>query len=78
MTSSLFPFNSLYSPEILDKKGNCSVLFSRHPCEPGTGAGGWMQPSMENRIESIKHETASPQKQLTREEIEKHNKENDC
>ncbi|CAI7566087.1 unnamed protein product [Penicillium palitans] len=65
-------------PEILDNEGNQSVLYFRHPCEPGTGAGGWMQPSTENRIENIKHEAASPQKQFTREEIEKHNKENDC
>ncbi|CAI7581769.1 unnamed protein product [Penicillium crustosum] len=65
-------------PEILDSEGNYSMLFFGHPCEPGTGAGGWMQPSTENRIESIKHEASSPQKQFTREEIEKHNKENDC
>jgi hypothetical protein len=31
-----------------------------------------MQPSAENQIERIKHEVASPQKQFTREEIEKH------
>lgn len=37
-----------------------------------------MQPSTENRIEAIKHEAASPQKQFTRQEIEKHNTENDC
>lgn len=37
-----------------------------------------MQPSTENQIEKIKHEVASPQKQFTREEIEKHNKEDDC
>lgn len=37
-----------------------------------------MQPSSENRIENIKHEAVSPQKQFTREEIERHNKENDC
>ena len=55
-----------------------SVLYFRHPCEPGSGTGGWMQPSWENRIENIKHEAASPQKQFTREEIEKHNKDNDC
>lgn len=37
-----------------------------------------MQPSTENRIEEAKHEASSPQKQFTREEIEKHNKEDDC
>ncbi|KAJ5982055.1 hypothetical protein N7451_012155 [Penicillium sp. IBT 35674x] len=66
-------------PEIRDdKESNCSVLYFRHPCEPGTGRGGWMKPSTENRIENVKHEAASPQKQFTRDEIEKHNKVNDC
>ncbi|KGO70834.1 Eukaryotic molybdopterin oxidoreductase [Penicillium expansum] len=65
--------------KIDDNDDSCSVLYFRHPCEPGTGTGGWMQPSSaENRIENIKHEAASPQKQFTREEIERHKKENDC
>jgi nitrate reductase (NAD(P)H) len=62
----------------IDDNEKGSVLYFRHPCEPGTRAGGWMQPSTENRIENIKHEAASPQKQFTREEIEKHNTEDDC
>lgn len=37
-----------------------------------------MEPSTENRIASIKHEAGSPKKQFTREEIEKHDKEDDC
>lgn len=37
-----------------------------------------MQPSTENQIEDIKHEVSAPQKQFTREEIEKHNSEGDC
>jgi nitrate reductase (NAD(P)H) len=37
-----------------------------------------MQPSTENRIGNIRHEAASPQKQFTREEIKKHNKQNGC
>lgn len=61
-----------------DDEGDSAVLFFRHPCESGSGTGGWMQPSTENQIENIKHEASSPQKQFTREEIEKHNKENDC
>ncbi|KAJ5385378.1 hypothetical protein N7517_003289 [Penicillium concentricum] len=66
-------------PEIReDSKNEYSVLLFRHPCEPGTGTGGWMQASTENYVENIKHEVTSPQKQFTREEIEKHNKENDC
>lgn len=61
-----------------DNESDGSALYFRHPCEPGTGTGGWMRPSTKNRIENIKHEAASPQKQFTREEIEKHNNENDC
>lgn len=57
--------------------GSLSLLF-RHPVEPGTGKNGWMKPSTEAQIESIKHEVSAPQKQFTREEIEKHNKEDDC
>ena len=37
-----------------------------------------MQPSTENRIETIKHEAPSPQKEFTREEIERYNTERDC
>lgn len=66
-------------PEVQeDDESKDPVLYFRHPCEPGTGTGGWMQPSAENRMEAIKREAASPQKQFTREEIEKHDKENDC
>ncbi|KXT09669.1 hypothetical protein AC579_9975 [Pseudocercospora musae] len=54
-----------------------SILF-RHPCEPGTGDGGWMKPSVENQIAAAKQEAGAPQKQFTRQEIEKHNIEGDC
>lgn len=53
------------------------ILF-RHPVEPGTGDGGWMKPSVENQIATAKQEAGAPQKQFTRQEIEKHNSENDC
>ncbi|TKA71910.1 hypothetical protein B0A55_07200 [Friedmanniomyces simplex] len=53
------------------------MLF-RHPVEPGTGNGGWMQPSEENKIASAKQEAGAPEKQFTRQEIEKHDKEDDC
>lgn len=54
-----------------------SILF-RHPVEPGTADDGWMKPSVENRIASAKQDVGAPQKQFTREEIEKHDKEDDC
>ncbi|KAB8336849.1 hypothetical protein FH972_021157 [Carpinus fangiana] len=54
-----------------------SILF-RHPVEPGTADGGWMTPSVENQIASAKQEGGTPRKQFTRQEIEKHDKEDDC
>ncbi|QLI74239.1 Nitrate reductase [Metarhizium brunneum] len=53
------------------------MLF-RHPTEPGKGEGGWMKPSTENRISDTRQEARAPQKQFTREEIEKHDKQHDC
>lgn len=53
-------------------------IFFRHPVEPGTDEGGWMKPSVERRIANAKQESGAPQKQFTREEIEKHDKEDDC
>ncbi|KJR84270.1 nitrate reductase (NADH) [Sporothrix schenckii 1099-18] len=54
-----------------------AVLF-RHPVEPGTGDGGWMQPSAENQIAAAQQASAVPEKQFTRDEIEKHGQEDDC
>lgn len=53
------------------------ILFE-HPVEPGTGEGGWMKPSTENQLAQVKQEAGTPQKQFTRQEIEKHNTEGDC
>lgn len=66
-------------PEILQKNDDESpcILF-RHPVEPGTGDGGWMGPSVENRIAAAKQSAGAPQKQFTREEIEKHDNDSDC
>ncbi|GKT41145.1 nitrate reductase [NADH] 1 [Colletotrichum spaethianum] len=65
--------------EIVDdaKTDDTYVLF-RHPTEPGTGNGGWMKPSVVNQVEAAKRDSGTPQKQFTREEIEKHDKEDDC
>ncbi|KAF2124682.1 hypothetical protein P153DRAFT_301773 [Dothidotthia symphoricarpi CBS 119687] len=54
-----------------------SILF-RHPVEPGTADGGWMKPSVENQIAAAKQDAGAPQKQFTRQEIEKHDSEDDC
>jgi len=57
--------------------GGPAILF-RHPVEPGTADGGWMKPSMQNRIAEAAQDAGTPQKEFTRQEIEKHNSENDC
>ncbi|KAF4918366.1 Nitrate reductase [NADH] 1 [Colletotrichum viniferum] len=63
--------------EAEEEDGPASVMF-RHPVEPGTGEGGWMKPSVVNQVEAAKRDAGTPQKQFTREEIEKHDKEDDC
>ncbi|KAL5609456.1 hypothetical protein FOVSG1_004137 [Fusarium oxysporum f. sp. vasinfectum] len=66
-------------PEITedDDSETPSILF-RHPVEPATKDGGWMKPSVENKIAEAKQEAGAPQKEFTREEIEKHNTQDDC
>jgi nitrate reductase (NAD(P)H) len=66
-------------PEINeDGDENSPTVLFRHPTEPGTGDGGWMKPSVENQIASAKQAAGAPQKQFTREEIEKHDTDSDC
>ncbi|EAS29271.3 nitrate reductase [Coccidioides immitis RS] len=63
---------------INDENSGALCLNFQHPVEPGISKGGWLKPSAEVQMESIKHEVSAPQKQFTREEIEKHNKEGVC
>lgn len=82
MTNSLGMMNNCWHvvrPEIIEtsESGIPEILF-RHPCEPGTGKEGWMQPSIELQIADAKQAAATPSKQFTREEIEKHDGEDDC
>ena len=69
----------IVKPEIIQERddGVPEILF-RHPTEPGIGKGGWLQPSTEVQIADAKQEAGAPQKQFTREEIEKHDNENGC
>ncbi|TLD09664.1 hypothetical protein E2P81_ATG10191, partial [Venturia nashicola] len=60
-----------------DEEKSPTIVF-RHPVEPGTGDGGWMKPSVENQISAAKQAAGAPQKQFTREEIEKHDTDSDC
>jgi nitrate reductase (NAD(P)H) len=66
-------------PEIVEESddGVPQILF-RHPVEPGTGTGGWLKESTEIQIANAKQAAEGPQEQFTREEIEKHSKEDDC
>ncbi|TIA44620.1 hypothetical protein D6C79_06206 [Aureobasidium pullulans] len=65
-------------PEIAQGDNNALEVLFRHPVEPGTSTGGWVQPSADEKIASAKQSSSTPQKQFTREEIEKHDKEDDC
>ncbi|KAK5109055.1 hypothetical protein LTR62_007603 [Meristemomyces frigidus] len=69
----------IVKPEITqDSDEGVAQIHFRHPVEPGTGDGGWMQPSEENKIANAKQEAGAPEKQFTRHEIEKHSTEDDC
>ncbi|KAM5429678.1 hypothetical protein McanMca71_007106 [Microsporum canis] len=66
-------------PEVFDSPENEEAyLLFRHPVDAGSGTNGWMKPSTEERMEEIKRNASSPEKQFTRQEIEKHHTENDC
>ncbi len=53
------------------------VVF-RHPVQPATDDSGWQQPSIEVQLTAAKEEAAGPDKQFTKEEIEKHNSKSSC
>lgn len=65
-------------PEISEKEDGIAKILFRHPVEPGTKSGGWMQLSELEKINEAKQAAGAPEKQFTREEIEKHNTEDDC
>jgi nitrate reductase (NAD(P)H) len=73
--------NSWYTVKtetVQDEEDDSPAVLFRHPTEAGASTGGWMQPSAELRIAQAKQDAATPQKQFTREDIEKHDKEGDC
>ena len=55
-----------------------AYLLFRHPVDAGNGTNGWMKQSTEEQIEDVKRKAAAPEKQFTRQEIEKHGTEDDC
>ena len=67
------------NPEINEDSDESSpITLFRHPTEPGTGDGGWMKASVGTQIAAAKQAGGAPQKQFTREEIEKHDADSDC
>ena len=52
-------------------------LVYQHPFDP-EGNNGWMKPSTENQLAAAKQNSGVPDKQFTRQEIEKHNMKDDC
>lgn len=73
--------NSWYEvkPEVSeDPENEEAYLLFRHPVEAGTGLNGWMKQPTEQQIEQVKREAVAPEKQFTRQEIEKHHTEDDC
>jgi len=63
----------IVKPDI-DKDGK---LVYRHPYHQ-ENSEGWMKPSTENQLSAAKQDSGVPDKQFTRQEIEKHNKKDDC
>lgn len=73
--------NSWYivKPKVMeDTESNRSHLTFSHPCEPGTGQGGWKKPSVEIQMQDVRRQASAPSQQYTREDIEPHSTENDC
>ncbi|KAI9746937.1 MAG: hypothetical protein M1835_002315, partial [Candelina submexicana] len=69
----------IVKPEVVEQRedGVPEILF-RHPTEPGTGDQGWMKASVEQQVSDAKQLSNTPEKQFTREEIEKHDDEKSC
>ncbi|GAB1318017.1 hypothetical protein MFIFM68171_08227 [Madurella fahalii] len=63
---------------ITDHEDNTPAVLFRHPTEAASLSGGWMKPSQEAKLAQAKQEGGTPRKQFTREEIEKHDREDDC
>jgi Cytochrome b involved in lipid metabolism len=73
--------NSWYTVKtdlITEQRGDGVAIMFRHPTEAASLSGGWMQPSQELLLAQTKQEGGIPEKQFTREEIEKHDKPDAC
>lgn len=59
------------------KPGSEAALIFKHPFDPENNRG-WMKPSTEVQLQAAKSDTGVPDKQFTRQEVEKHNTNRDC
>lgn len=71
--------NAVYRvrPRIRQVKGD-TVLTFEHPVSQGPDGSGWMKPAITDQLKAAEQAAASPAKQFTRDEVEKHNKEGDA
>ena len=58
----------------LEHGGN---LLWRHPVDTENNEG-WMKPSVENQLQAAKQSSGTPEKQFTRQEVEKHTSQDDA
>lgn len=68
----------IVKPEISNADEGIATILFRHPVEPGTKDGGWMKLSEAEKINEAKQAAGAPERQFTREEIEKHCHDQDC
>ncbi|BFZ57355.1 hypothetical protein PYCC9005_004407 [Savitreella phatthalungensis] len=70
--------NAIYRvrPRIEQAHGKTILTFD-HPVSSNSDRG-WMKPSVTDRIKAVEQKASSPSKSFTREEIEKHNSDEDC
>lgn len=77
ITGSMNNVQYVVKPELVNQDPSPHYLF-RHPVEPANLTGGWMEESLENKLADASRQTSAPNKQFTRSEIEKHDRQDDC
>ncbi|KAL4934387.1 putative nitrate reductase [Aspergillus undulatus] len=65
-------------PSIDETTNDTASLLFQHPVEPGNGSAGWMKESTEEQMKEIERKASAPEKEFTRQKIEKHHSHDDC
>ncbi|KAL4909793.1 hypothetical protein BDW74DRAFT_173285 [Aspergillus multicolor] len=66
-------------PEIDETSSDTEAyLLFRHPVDASNGTEGWMKESTEEKIKEVERKAGAPEKEFTRQEIEKHSSADDC